>query len=975
MTAISAQDDPIEDAAISLIRRTWQDCDSERGTGFMSCAVYDTAWISMVTKNIAGEKTWLFPQSFRYLISTQSEDGSWAVSTTSAPIDGILGTAASLLSLRAHYSEPLDTEAAVLDGIEERIYRATVSLNSQLSNWDVAATSHVGFEIIVPALLKLLRHDANSTILEFADEKVLAQINYAKMSRLNSSHLYGRASSSALHSLEAFIGILDFDKLAHHKVNGSMMGSPSSTAAYLIHVSNWDYEAEAYLCHVVRAGVGKGNGAVPSAFPSMFFEYTWMLSTMLRAGISLTKDCCPEMTAMVKLLRSAFDEGEGLIGFAPGLPVDVDDTAKCIISLNRLGEEASATAMIAAFEAETHFRTYASERNPSFTANCNVLSAILQQPDPSFYQPQITKLVQFLCDYLWESDGSVRDKWNSSCLYSSLLAIQVFGDIFIQVEKCSIEPIGPDLLSQMHIAMFQICLRTLLRDSKPESVEETAYRVLLLCEAKRFPLFDSLGHQIDADIQNQLDYLHEMANSRSDSDNSQVWIEKVSFGSQVLTQSYKIAAIKAASCPGSRIEAQYCRDIAIGTKASKAYIKMLMQTPLFADSPQWQVAASVLEASLFQPLLRRRRLDVFPRKDMAPDKYFDLIPLTWTSCNNRINTFASSKFIFEMMIISFLDFQADEFMEAVAGKLCQGRIGSLRNLVDDAFRSVETEIPNKPQDLSHGMDKIPKPRSAGEAYQELDLDRERNSTDQVEIQRPLTRFVNYISQHSSVQSASPWDRSSTLRELQIYLHAQVTQSEDNARLAKVRNHMQGVERDCAGEFPPPTSVADRSYFRWVRTTSGDHTACPYSFAFACCLLSAQLDGVVSIPTLQGKYMAAAACQHLATMCRMYNDYGSIARDRVECNLNSLDFDEFRSEADESRLESVSKQGHAAGLNDVARLKYAKETLFELAQYERSGLGDALCRLKQEMKRDLYGQIYVVKDIASPMTGHKILHHS
>jgi hypothetical protein len=276
---VVAQDDPIADAAISLIQSAWQECDIDHGAGFMSSAVYDTAWISMVLKKSVGETIWLFPQSFDHLIATQSEDGSWAVTTTSCPIDGILGTATSLLSLQAHYAEPLNTQASALDGIQERIRRATLSLNFQLSHWDVAATTHVGFEFIVPALLKILRHEKNLIIPEFAGETVLAQINTAKMSCFRPESLYGRKPSTVLHSLEAFVGTVDFGKLSHHKVNGSMMGSPASTAAYLMHVSDWDQEAEAYLCHVVQAGAGKGCGAVPSAFPSMFFEYTWVSPT------------------------------------------------------------------------------------------------------------------------------------------------------------------------------------------------------------------------------------------------------------------------------------------------------------------------------------------------------------------------------------------------------------------------------------------------------------------------------------------------------------------------------------------------------------------------------------------------------------------------------------------------------------------------------------------------------------------------
>lgn len=65
--------------------------------------------------------------------------------------------------------------------------------------------------------------------------------------------------------------------------------------------------------------------------------------------------------------------------------------------------------MIAAFESEDHFKTFRIERNPSFSANCNILNALLFMSEPSKYAPQILKATVFLCD-LWYN-GDARDKW------------------------------------------------------------------------------------------------------------------------------------------------------------------------------------------------------------------------------------------------------------------------------------------------------------------------------------------------------------------------------------------------------------------------------------------------------------------------------------------------------------------------------------------------------------------------------------
>ena len=60
-----------------------------------------------------------------------------------------------------------------------------------------------------------------------------------------------------------------------------------------------------------------------------------------------------------------------------------------------------------------HFRTYHGERDPSFTANSNVLLALLNTPDAATVSPQIEKAAAFLCDVWWTADSEIGDKWVS----------------------------------------------------------------------------------------------------------------------------------------------------------------------------------------------------------------------------------------------------------------------------------------------------------------------------------------------------------------------------------------------------------------------------------------------------------------------------------------------------------------------------------------------------------------------------------
>ena len=88
---------------------------------------------------------------------------------------------------------------------------------------------------------------------------------------------------------------------------------------------------------------------------------------------------------------------------------DADDTAKAALTLSFLGMPSNPDQMIAKFEAETHFLTYEMEKTKSFSANCNVLNALLHTSAPDEYLRPIIKATEFLCSS-W-SAGTVNDKW------------------------------------------------------------------------------------------------------------------------------------------------------------------------------------------------------------------------------------------------------------------------------------------------------------------------------------------------------------------------------------------------------------------------------------------------------------------------------------------------------------------------------------------------------------------------------------
>ena len=239
--------------------------------GTATVAIYDTAWVSMVTKIVDGQKRWAFPECFHFLLQCQLPDGRWACHSSGD--SEILNGLAGLLALKKHIEASIPFDDILDWDVRSRITKAENYLRLRLREWDVESSMLVGFEVLVPTLLSLLERDLPR--FEFPGRRSLQTLNELKLKKFDPQMLYA-TPTTMLHSLEAFIDHIDFDRVSHHKVQGSMMYSPSSTAAYLMHASYWDDEAEGYIRGAIIQGDGKGKGGVPSAFPMPIFETTWV---------------------------------------------------------------------------------------------------------------------------------------------------------------------------------------------------------------------------------------------------------------------------------------------------------------------------------------------------------------------------------------------------------------------------------------------------------------------------------------------------------------------------------------------------------------------------------------------------------------------------------------------------------------------------------------------------------------------------
>ena len=244
--------------------------------GNLTSSVYDTAWVSMVRKQNSPVPCLLFPECFQYVLDKQLVSGGWE--TCGSDIDGIMNTLGGLLAFKRNADIPCQFSK---EEIDKRAGNAIAYLAERLESWDVSSCDYVGFEILIPSMLAFLEQDG--VFFDFPGKELLMNLNQKKLSKIPPSVWSGKIQTTITHSLEAFIGKVDFGGLRQQLIHGSMCSSPSATAAYLMFSSEWDEDAAKYLRQVVASRQPEGGGiGVPGMYPTTGFEVLWV-STILPA--------------------------------------------------------------------------------------------------------------------------------------------------------------------------------------------------------------------------------------------------------------------------------------------------------------------------------------------------------------------------------------------------------------------------------------------------------------------------------------------------------------------------------------------------------------------------------------------------------------------------------------------------------------------------------------------------------------------
>ena len=184
--------------------------------------------------------------------------------------------------------------------------------------------------------------------------------------------------------------------------------------------------------------------------------------------------------------------------------------------------------------------------------------------------------------------------------------------------------------------------------------------------------------------------------------------------------------------------------------------------------------------------------------------------------------------MWEMMIIAMLNYQADEFLEAVVDEHMMDQLHAVRALVERLCADANGEFlfSNVDGNGNGNGNGETTPKSNGIYEKSVSLN---GDVPGMDYAKPvLRRFITYILTHPAAIRSPPSVQRTLRRELKVFILAHNTHAEDNARFLS-----QSLAADRTTQFATPCSY----YYSWVRSTSADHTSCPYSFHFLSCLIA------------------------------------------------------------------------------------------------------------------------------------------
>ena len=405
--------------------------------------------------------------------------------------------------------------------------------------------------------------------------------------------------------------------------------------------------------------------------------------------------------------------------------------------------------------------------------------------------------------------------------------VQLWGQGFVPV------PNDPSIRDRVIISLFQALSRTLQSQNNDGSwgsgqrCETTAYAVIALTRLASLSSAPRVKMQSNLAIKNGRDYLWK--NYLQFQEPELVWMGKTTSGSSTIHQAYVLAALKVSSGKqksGPTIESHFEISLAKIAIQTKYYSRQAW----FANTPEWLIQASLIEGHLFLPQLRDVRYTVFPTDSLTEDQHFDYIPFIWISANRIKRRLIGAEYLYQMMIVSMLNRQFEEYMVNVVAEEFAGCMFEIEDIIQSIFQ--ELEMYSKDRCFC--------------GNQSSDASRTSTGTTISDVRSVLHRFISHILNHPYVLMAGTNDLVHLACELQSFLLSRVGHLSNRGR----------VEDGQSDKAPT------------------DQTAHPYTSTFLMCMIGNQGSGSGVglrkdfLETPEQQYLAADLIRHLSILSFM-----------------------------------------------------------------------------------------------------------
>lgn len=313
----------------------------------------------------------------------------------------------------------------------------------------------------------------------------------------------------------------------------------------------------------------------------------------------------------------------------------------------------------------------------------------------------------------------------------------------------------------------------------------------------------------------------------------------------------------------------------IPAAAVRKMTEFFARLPSQMKTPQWVVEASVVEALLFSYKLKD--LDVFSPGHALGKKYIKFAACFWTLANNsRPEYLLSTRIIYSMIELFVGTFQEDDLMET-----------DLVALSDSASETIADYI----QQLCHGTNGLSRKHTPHARPTETN---EKSKSLLSNVQHNLATWFRFVLDvNLPTAKPSPADRRDLRQKVSLATMAAIQQAKAHRSLSINTTNGHDQKHPDSRESATTPVTSGQSFFTWLHTSAVHDVKSAVISNSLTCKLGFEENGDI-FPTAREKYLAEKLWRQISVEGRLWNDLGSIERDRRAANLNSVDFPEFSS---------------------------------------------------------------------------------